>query len=183
MPACISSGDPALQNGRVTAAMIRRIAPTDAGRARALRLEMLADTPLAFITTLAEAAERPHADYATFVTRCSDGWQNAIFIAEHGKRIVAQAGGVSHPEAPDTTMLYAVFVSPAFRGCGLLAGLVDAVAEWSRNAGRPNLKLEVVTSNLRARNAYQRLGFKPSGDPVPHPKFPIMSEQVLARHA
>lgn len=163
--------------------MIRRIAPADASRARALRLEMLADTPLAFITTLAEAVEGPHADYASFVTRCSAGSQNAIFIAEHGKRIVAQAGGVSHPQAPDTTMLYAVYVSPAFRGCGMLAELVDAVAEWSRDAGRPNLELEVVTTNLRARNAYQRLGFKPSGDPVPHPTLPVMSEQVLTRAA
>jgi predicted GNAT family acetyltransferase len=164
-------------------AVIRRIAPTDAARARALRLEMLADAPLAFITTLAEAAERPHADYAGFVARCSDGTQNAIFVAEATGRIVGQAGGATHPSSKEKTMLYAVYVSPQFRGCGLLGGLVDAVAAWSRDAGRPTLELEVVTSNVRARNAYQRLGFEPTGDPVPHPAFPVMSEQVLTRAA
>ena len=37
--------------------------PADAARMRALRLEMLADSPLAFLETLAQAAARPHDDY------------------------------------------------------------------------------------------------------------------------
>lgn len=166
---------------RVTAAKIRRVVPSDAARARALRLEMLADDPLAFITTLAEAAERPHADYAGFVARCSSGRQQAIFVAEDGNRIVAQVGGATHPHNKHTTMLYAVYVSPAYRGCGLLGQLVDAMAAWSRNSGRHTLELEVVTTNKRAWSAYRRLGFEPFGSPVPHPIYPVMTEQTLQR--
>ena len=172
-----------MQNGRVTNALIRRIAAADAGRARALRLEMLADTPMAFITTLAEAAERPHADFAGFVQKCSTGTQNAIFVAVAGRRIVGQAGGAVHPASKDKTMLYAVYVSPEFRGNGVLEGLVDAVAQWSREAGRPTLELEVVTSNTRAWKAYRRLGFEPTGEPVAHPTVPVLREQVFTRPA
>ncbi len=157
----------------------------DAGRARALRLEMLADAPLAFITTLAETAERPHADYAGFVTRCSTGHHIAIFVAEAGERrsLVGQVGGAIHPESETKTLLFAVYVSPRFRGRGLLGRLVDAVAAWSREAGRPTLELEVVTSNRRADAAYRTLGFTPIGGPAPHPTYPVLREQVLTRPA
>jgi GNAT superfamily N-acetyltransferase len=179
------SGDvpPTLQNERVTNALIRRIAAADAGHARALRLEMLADTPMAFITTLAEAAERPHADYAGFVQKCSAGTQNAIYVAEVGGRIVGQAGGAVHPTSKHKTMLYAVYVTAEYRGDGILEELVEAVAQWSRDAGRPTLELEVVTSNARAWKAYRRLGFEPTGDPVPHPTVPVLREQVFTRPA
>jgi GNAT superfamily N-acetyltransferase len=167
----------------VTEVWIRRVQPSDAGRARALRLEMLADAPLAYITTLAEAAERPHADYAGFVERCSSGVQNAMFVADADGALVGQAFGAIHPTEPDRTMVYAVYVAPAYRGRGLLEGLVDAVAEWSRITGRPTLELEVVTSNGRALRAYQKLGFVCAGDPVPHPTVPVMQELVLHRTA
>jgi GNAT superfamily N-acetyltransferase len=169
----------------MTDTSIRRIQPIDAGRARALRLEMLADAPLAFVTTLAEASERPHADYAGFVTRCSAGRRIAIFVAEAGEHgsLVGQAGGAIHPESETKTLLFAVYVSPRFRGRGVLGRLVDAVAAWSREAGRPTLELEVVTSNRRADAAYRKLGFAPTGEPGPHPTYPILREQVLTRPA
>jgi predicted GNAT family acetyltransferase len=163
--------------------LIRRVRPADAGRARALRLEMLADTPLAYITTLAEAAERPHADYAGFVLRCAHGTQNAMFVADYDGVLVGQAFGATHPTEEDTTMVYAVYVTPDQRGRGLLGRLVDALGAWSAENGRPKLELEVVTSNLRALRAYQKLGFACSGEPVPHPTVPILREQVLVRRA
>ncbi len=55
----------------VRRAVIRRVEPADAARMRALRLEMLADAPLAFLETIAEAAARPHAEYAARRTRRS----------------------------------------------------------------------------------------------------------------
>ena len=39
-------------------APVHRVHPQDAARMRALRLEMLADAPLAFLETVAEAAAR-----------------------------------------------------------------------------------------------------------------------------
>ncbi|MEV2239003.1 GNAT family N-acetyltransferase [Micromonospora sp. NPDC049891] len=165
----------------VRRAVIRRVEPADAARMRALRLEMLADAPLAFLETIAEAAARPHAEYAARVAQVSAGSDTAQFVADPGGRLVGHAGGVIHPTEPGVTVLYAVYITPAWRGTGLLADLVDAVAGWSRAGGRDELMLEVVVGNDRAYRAYQRLGFVDTGVRVPHPNIPALRELQMRR--
>jgi len=63
------------------------------------------------------------------------------------------AGGTVMPEDHRTTIVFAVYVTPARRGTGVLAELVEAVAAWSRAVGRPELMLEVVVGNDRAVRA------------------------------
>ncbi|MEV6366598.1 GNAT family N-acetyltransferase [Micromonospora musae] len=150
---------------------------------RALRLEMLADSPLAFLETVADAAARPHAEYALRVASTSIGSQIAQFVADPGGRLVGHAGGTVLPSEPELTVVYAVYVSPGWRGSGLLADLVDAVAAWSRACGRPELMLEVVVGNDRAYRAYERLGFVDTGVRVPHPTVPAMTELQMRRAA
>ncbi|PZF96215.1 GNAT family N-acetyltransferase [Micromonospora deserti] len=164
-------------------AEIRRIRRSDAARMRALRLEMLADSPLAFLETLADAAARPHTDYAARIAYTSAGTDTAQFVADPGDRLVGHAGGTVTPEEPGLTVVYAVYVTPAWRGHGLLAGLVEAVAAWSRACGRPELMLEVVVGNDRAHRAYQRLGFVDTGVRVPHPTVPALTELQMRRPA
>jgi RimJ/RimL family protein N-acetyltransferase len=164
-------------------ATVRRIRPEDAARMRALRLEMLADAPLAFLETVAEAAARPHADYAARIAAVSRGAATAQFVADPGGRFVGHAGGTVVPEEPGLTVIYAVYLTPAWRGTGLLGELVDAVAAWSRACGRPELMLEVVVGNDRAYRAYQRLGFVDTGVRVPHPKIPTLRELQMRRPA
>ena len=162
---------------------IRRVTASDAGAARALRIEMLADTPLAFVTTLAEAAEHKHGEYVGRCTRAASGDQHAMYVAEASRRLVGQVGAYAHPNEPDITMLSSVYVSPSHRGNGALAALVDAVAAWSRKSGRQTLELEVVTTNRRAVRAYQKLGFVRVGNTVAHPTIPVLREQRMVRAA
>ncbi len=61
---------------------VHRVTPADAARMRALRLEMLADSPLAFLETLAQAAARPHEDYRRRIIQASTGRQVAQFVAD-----------------------------------------------------------------------------------------------------
>jgi GNAT superfamily N-acetyltransferase len=164
-------------------AAVRRVRPQDAARMRALRLEMLADAPLAFLETVADAAARPHDDYAARIAAVSAGDRTAQFVADPGTRFVGHAGGTLAPDEPGLTVVYAVYVSPTWRGGGVLADLIDAVAAWSRGCGRPELMLEVVVGNDRAYRAYQRLGFVDTGVRVPHPKIPAMSELQMRRPA
>ncbi|KXK62243.1 GCN5 family acetyltransferase [Micromonospora rosaria] len=198
-------------------ATVRRIRPPDAARMRALRLEMLADSPLAFLETLADAAARPHDEYAARVAACSTGWGTAQFVATpadhpagptparrpdgpgHGgvpsgpgdrplrlperRRLVGHAGGTVLPGEPDVTVVFAVYVTPAWRGTGVLADLIEGVAAWSRECGRPELMLEVVVGNDRAVRAYRRLGFTDTGVRVPHPTIPALTEMQLRRTA
>ncbi|MFG2048635.1 GNAT family N-acetyltransferase [Micromonospora sp. NPDC048935] len=164
-------------------AEIRRVRPEDAARMRALRLEMLADAPLAFLETLADAAARPHAEFAARVAYTSTGPVNAQFVADPGGRLVGHAGGTVAPNEPGLTVIYAVYVTPAWRGSGLLGELIDGVAAWSRACGRPELLLEVVVGNDRAYRAYQRLGFTDTGVRVPHPTIPVLTELQMRRTA
>ncbi|WJK44223.1 GNAT family N-acetyltransferase [Solwaraspora sp. WMMA2056] len=167
---------------------------------RALRLEMLADSPLAYLETLADAAARPHDEYAARVARAATGTALAQFVAEAtagpaqqrpagpaqrrtAGRFVAHAGAHAASDDPAVTVLYAVYVSPPWRGQGLLGALVNAVADWSRAAGRPQLLLEVVVGNDRALRAYQRLGFTDTGVRLPHPTLPDLTELQMRRPA
>ncbi|MDG9673454.1 GNAT family N-acetyltransferase [Micromonospora sp. DH14] len=167
----------------VRLAETRRVRPQDAARMRALRLEMLADAPLAFLETLADAAARPHNEYAARVAYTSAGSSNAQFIADPGDRLVGHAGGTTAPNEPGVTVIYAVYVTPTWRGSGLLGELIDGVAAWSRACGRPELLLEVVVGNDRAYRAYQRLGFQDTGVRVPHPTIPALTELHMRRPA
>jgi RimJ/RimL family protein N-acetyltransferase len=162
---------------------VHRVTPADAARMRALRLEMLADSPLAFLETLAQAAARPHEDYRRRIIQASTGRELAQFVADPGGRLIGHAGGTVLPEEPDVTVVFAVYITPARRGSGVLDDLVEAVAEWSRTVGRPELMLEVVVGNERAVRAYERLGFVDTGIRVPHPVIPALTELQMRRRA
>jgi GNAT superfamily N-acetyltransferase len=162
---------------------VHRVTPGDAARMRALRLEMLADSPLAFLETLAQAAARPHADYRRRIVQASVGGQLAQFVADPGGRLIGHAGGTVLPEDRGTTVVFAVYITPAHRGSGVLRGLVEAVAEWSVAMGRGELMLEVVVGNDRAVRAYERLGFTDTGARVPHPVVPGLYELQMRRRA
>ncbi|UQU65342.1 GNAT family N-acetyltransferase [Couchioplanes caeruleus] len=165
------------------AVTVHRVTPQDAARMRALRLEMLADSPLAFLETLAQAAARPHADYHRRIVQASSGSQLAQFVADPGGRLIGHAGGTVLPEEPAATVVFAVYITPSHRGQGVLASLVDAVAEWSLTVGRRELMLEVVVGNDRAVRAYERLGFEDTGVRVPHPVVPGLRELQMRRRA
>jgi RimJ/RimL family protein N-acetyltransferase len=160
---------------------VRRVTVDDAARMRALRLEMLADSPLAFLETLATAAARPHEAYRARIAQATRGSRLAQFIADPGGPLVGHAGGTVMPDDPATTVVFAVYLTPAYRGGKVLAELIDAVAQWSRECGRDELMLEVVTGNDRAVRAYEKLGFEEVGDPVPHPIIPVLTELRMRR--
>jgi len=164
-------------------ATVHRVTPADAARMRALRLEMLADSPLAFLETLAQAAARSHEDYRRRITQASHGIQLAQFVADPGGRLIGHAGGTAMLEEPGVTIVFAVYITPAHRGTGVLADLVEAVARWSVEAGRPDLMLEVVVGNDRAVRAYERLGFVETGVRVAHPVIPALTELQMRRPA
>ena len=162
---------------------VRRVTAADAARMRALRLEMLADSPLAFLETLAQAAARPHEAYRRRIAQSAAGDQVAQFLAEphDGGRLIGHAGGTVLPETPEETVIFAVYVTPAYRGGKVLAELIEAVAAWSRAARRNRLMLEVVVGNVRALRAYEKLGFEDTGDRVPHPVLPALTELRMRR--
>ena len=165
----------------MTTPTVRRVTLADAAMARALRLEMLADAPLAFLERLDEACAKPHHTFHSMIAERTEGDDAAIFVAAADGRLVGQAGGWTPPGSTGVTVIFAVYLSPAWRRTGLLGRLVDAVAGWSLAAGRPVLELEVVNGNHRAVRAYQRLGFVDTGQRSRHPRIPVLTELRMRR--
>jgi predicted GNAT family acetyltransferase len=142
---------------------------------------MLADTPLAYVETVADAEARPPELWTTRAKQRSTGCDGAAFVAEQGGRLVGAANG--YPDDRGRTWVVGVYVAPAHRGSGLIERLVGGVAEWSLACGRTELVLEVAQQNPRAVAAYARLGFTATGATAAHPLYPDITEQEMTRPA
>ena len=98
--------------------IVRRVRAEDAARVKAVRLEMLVDSPLAYLERVDEAAERPYAEFKARIASTATDHDSAQFIAEADRRLIGQAGAFAPPGSDGVTMIYAVYVTPAWRGIG-----------------------------------------------------------------
>ena len=145
---------------------VRRVRPDDWPRTKALRLEALADTPIGFLETLAEAQQLGDDTWRARAARGAAGGDAFQVLAEVDGRLV---GSCVSFVRDGRAWLVAVYLSPDARGQGLLAAVVAACAQWAREQGAPELVLEVHEANSRARAAYARLGFVATGVTRPYP--------------
>ena len=164
-----------------TAVQVRRVRPEDWPLLRSLRLEALADTPIAYLETLAAAEQLGAGTWRARAARGAEGGDSFQVLALLGGRPVATC--VCFLDAAERTRawLAAVYVAPAHRGAGLLDRLVEPCAVWAHAQGRAELVLEVHETNARARTAYGRLGFTETGTTVPYPLDPGGLELIMAR--
>ncbi len=168
-------------SGDLPDVVIRRIRSDDGPATRALRLEALADTPLAYMDTVADAAARPLILWDALAAERASGDAAAAFVADAGGTLVANSAAVA--DANGRTALVGVYVTPPWRGTGLIARLVDAVAQWSLSVGRDELCLYVADGNPRAVRAYERLGFAFTGHVMEHTFHPQIVEREMIRPA
>ncbi|GIG58621.1 N-acetyltransferase [Longispora fulva] len=138
--------------------IIRRATMADTAHLRALRIEALADAPLAFATKLDEALSRPNETWVEATARGAAGVEQVQFVAEVDGRIVGSSIGLARD---DHTYVIGVYIQPAHRGRGLLGGIIGALAHWSVACGRPELRLDVTSA--AAQRAYQKMGFVETG--------------------
>jgi GNAT superfamily N-acetyltransferase len=158
-----------------------RLADIDDGpRLWALRLEMLADAPLAYLDTIDRAVSRGWREYRHRVHAWVTAPDRVLFVAERDGALVGHLGAL---DERGYTGLVMVYLTPTARGSGVLKGLVDAAAEWSRAGGRRELLLEVMERNHRAIRAYEKLGFVATGARHPHPYLKPFTELEMTRPA
>lgn len=157
---------------------LRRVVPDDWPALRALRLEALQDTPVAFCERYADAVRETDDGWRARAARGADGGDSFQVLAWlRDLPVATSVGFLDGGEA----VLAAVYVTPACRGRGLLDALVDQVAAWARERSCPRLRLLVHETNLPAQRAYARLGFVPTGHREPYPLDPATEEVELAR--
>lgn len=157
---------------------LRRVTEEDWARLRDVRLEMLADTPTAYLETLADAQARDEAEWRFRARRGADGQENFAVAASDpagGDRWVAYMA--CFMDAPGRAHLVSVYVAPAQRGSGLAERMVAEVCRWARDAaGADRLHLYVHEDNGRALSFYRRLGFTETGGTMPYDLDPTKLE-------
>jgi len=145
---------------------VRRLRPDDWKVLRELRLAALLDSPAAFCSTYADAAERDEAGWRAWP---ADG---AAFAAWLDGEPVGMVGVTRRTAEPDVADLIAMWVAAPARGGATAASdaaprprrgvgdaLVAAVLAWAADAGCTVVHLEVAPGNVRAERFYARQGF------------------------
>jgi len=161
----------------VTGFTVREIEERDWVRLRALRLEMLEDTPIAYLETLATAQGHPVSHWQRSA-RGRPGGVKLVAELDDG-RWVGTMGGVIADGAPT---LVAVYVAPGFRGAdaGVTDALLAGIERWAAQHG-DQLRLEVNEFNGRAIEAYRRRGFVMTGRTTPYPLDPPSLELEMVK--
>jgi ribosomal protein S18 acetylase RimI-like enzyme len=161
---------------------VRRVAEEDWALLRAIRLEMLADAPLAYLETVADAEERSEQEWRFRAHRGSAGPTNLALAAEDSQAPGRWAGYLAcFVDAPGQGHVVSVYVTPGHRGTGLAGKMLDGVVAWARVEARlDRLHLHVHEDNARARSFYRRYGFTETGGSFPYDLDPSKAELEMA---
>lgn len=163
---------------------IRRTRELDWEEYRGLRLEMLADTPLAFGETLASAQRCGEAEWRMRSARgeASDRVLVAAIENSTGRWVGTMGGFVA--SGPDVVgpLLVGVYVTPDFRGRshGVAAAMLHEIEEWAAGVGRM-LHLHVHEDNARALAFYEREGYRKTGKTEPYVLDPRQRELEMVK--
>ncbi|HEY3311794.1 MAG TPA: GNAT family N-acetyltransferase [Anaerolineales bacterium] len=139
--------------------LIRPGTSGDTTRFSELRMEALRDNPTFFGSSY-EANENWKPEWA-FKVLTGNPQESCSFLADQDGRLLGTAGvrRLSGHKLRHSATIGGVYVRPDWRGLGIVDALVRACIAWAKERQVVIIKLAVVTSNLRALKAYQRLGF------------------------
>jgi GNAT superfamily N-acetyltransferase len=167
---------------------IRRIRADEGLRLKALRLRALADSPLAYGSTLAHEQAYSDALWHERAANGAAGDKVVTIVAEHDNRLLGMATGLvpnfEGPHAQDA-MMVGVFVDAAVRRQGVGAMLVEKVIDWVKTrksvGGSARLLIWITAGNEPAFVLYRRHGFRATGATRPNAHTPdlIESEMML----
>jgi GNAT superfamily N-acetyltransferase len=136
---------------------VRRVRADEWRELRALRLQALESAPDAFWTRYEDDLERPDEAWREWTSR-------PCHVAVEGGRLVGMVAGFSDEGHPGTAELVAMYVTPAARGRGVGAALVEAQLAWARDERYTRMALMVNIANAPAIALYERLGFRDTGE-------------------
>jgi GNAT superfamily N-acetyltransferase len=169
--------------GTVTAmqeVLIRAVRPDEWERLRDFRLEALRDdaAQIAFLASLEEVAAQPDELWQRRAIAGSEAAEGRIsqrtFVADQRGMWLGTAT-VLITEAGETDFtgrvlkarvcdVVAVYVTPSARGAGVVQRLLDSAAAWVATQELVELQLYVNAKNGRAQRAYEKCGFRRTGD-------------------
>jgi GNAT superfamily N-acetyltransferase len=147
---------------------VRPVVGDDWEAYRAIRLEMLFDTPIAYGELHETALSVTEEQWRERAGRGASGTSILVAAIGAGDRWIGTMGGYLDRDIGGP-LLVGVYVAPDFRGidAGVTDVLLDAVEQWARE-NHSTLRLEVHEDNARARAAYAKRGFVETGHRRPY---------------
>lgn len=104
-----------------------------------------------------------------------------VWAADSAVAGFARFGADPHRSAPAAGYLASLYVDPTRSGQGIGRALLEAVVHGLTQAGRDDIELWVFRANGRARELYERRGFRYTGRTAVDPEWG--AEQVRYRLA
>ena len=163
---------------------VRALEPDEWHRLKAIRLEALAESPLAYTTTLDEALAYPDAVWRERASGRSGGFDQLTMIGVEGSRTVAMGVALLRTQRRRRIVpIVSVFVSPGHRRSGIGEAVMEGLEAWAARNDADRTSLWVVDDNDPARLFYESLGYRSTGDrqkiSVPPVRWETRLEKLL----
>ena len=155
---------------------VRPVIADDWPSYRAIRLEMLEDSPTAFVELLSTAREQSDDQWRERAARGSSP-TSIRFAAITADDTWIGSLGAFIPDGQTEPTLVGVYVTPPWRGdaAGVTDALLHAVETWA-SARSDSITLEVHEDNARAFAAYSKRGYVVTGNTRPYDLDPRSNE-------
>jgi RimJ/RimL family protein N-acetyltransferase len=143
--------------------VIREANVTDAHDFRALRLEALQNSPVAFSADYQKNFNHPIKYWEDLLT--PDPHESTMFLGEFEGGLIAMTGVMrgSSPKTRHSAWIWGVYVTPAWRGLHIAEEIVHTCIDWALARSVVMVKLGVAAVNQPAIRCYDRCGFKVYG--------------------
>jgi GNAT superfamily N-acetyltransferase len=159
---------------------IRRIRGDEGLQLRAIRLRALADSPMAYGSTLAREESYLEAVWHERALRGAAGDNAVTIVAEQNGLLVGMATGLVDAESQMQPTLVGVFVDGTVRRQGVGLELVGNVVLWAKARDSARLNVWITSRNTAAIALYRRCGFQLTGAKKPDAPRPGLVEAEMA---
>ncbi|MBN1348462.1 GNAT family N-acetyltransferase [candidate division KSB1 bacterium] len=138
---------------------IRRIRSGEGELFRELRLASLQESPSAFSTTYASAAERTLESWHEQADSTATGADRSTFLAFSDEAPVGIAAVYRNMCEKEEGEIFQVWISPDFRGSEVARELIETILQWCQENGIRRVLATVTRTNARALRFYRKCGF------------------------
>jgi len=155
--------------------VLKPIQPESAASFRAVRLEALRESPLAFGSTYAKESLLTEPDWSARARQWTSGNSRAWLAWCDGQACGIVACFLDSDDR-QRAVLASMWVAPTHRRHGLGRLLVEEAKAWATSAHAKAIALMVTSSNAQAIHFYEQLGFIRTGRTEPYPNDPSLVE-------
>lgn len=146
---------------------VRELRAGEAPLWRTLRLRALLDSPDAYQITYEMESKRSDSDWHQRIdSRAADPSATSL-VAEFDGQAVSIAACSFNQANRSLCDLYAMWVAPESRRCGVGRSLLAYALDWMKERGAKQAQLAVTEANEAACALYASFGFTPTGQHEP----------------